>query len=273
MKIAIIGLGMLGGSIAYACKKKQLATVIACDIDREALAYAAEQSISDEYHCAIDSWISDVDLIIIAAPLDEFAKVLKNLKGYLTDKQIITDVCSVKTAMTDSGKQILAKKSKQFVPAHPMFGSEKSGIKNIKKDLPQHYHVFLTPMPETDKTAIKIVEDFWHKLGGSVITTTAHQHDAIVAAISHLPHVISYAFSGMFAERKQITTYAAGSYADMTRIAASDCKNWANIFLANKELLLSEINKFKLQLDAIQNAITQNDLNMLINLLKNARPI
>jgi prephenate dehydrogenase len=268
MRIAIIGLGLIGGSIAMACKKKKV-TVMAYDNNISSLEYALKHGYIDEGREKIDASIALADLIVIAVRIENFRQALEQLKPYLNPNQIITDVCSVKAAIIGLAEEVLGDSISQFVPGHPLAGSEKSEIQNSVEDLFANKQIILTPLAATDLPAVNKVTNFWRLLKAEVSLMEAIQHDSILAATSHLPHAISYAFTRMFAAKKAIVKYSAGSYRDMTRVAVSDNKLWANIFIANSSALALEIEQFTKELITIKNALLLGDAEQLINLLKN----
>ena len=251
MNITIIGLGLIGGSIAADLKNKKIGKITAYDCKSSALKYALQQKLIDDSKNSIKDAIKTADIIIIAVPIASFATVLKEIKPHLTAKQIITDVISVKAAVITIAKRILKKNICQFVPGHPISGSEKSGIQNCKTNLFIDHYTILTPLANTEPKAIKKITTLWKKLGAKVEIMTAKQHDEILADTSHLPHVIAYAYMNIFSARKKILKYSAGSCRDFSRIANSDPKLWIDIFHANKKALVTEINQFKQQLEKL----------------------
>lgn len=247
MNITIIGLGLIGGSIATDIKNAKLGKVTAYDTKAFTLKYALSHNLID--HCADN--IKKADIIIIAVPIRNFAAALKEIKPHLTSNQIITDVSSVKGSIITTAKKILGKNISQFVPGHPIAGSEKSGIKSAKPNLFTNHYTILTPLGNTNPKAIKKISALWKKLGAKVDIMDAKQHDKILAATSHLPHIIAYAYMNIFSAKKEIIKYSAGSFKDFSRIANSNPALWADIFQANKKALLTEINKFKKQLEKL----------------------
>lgn len=251
MNITVIGLGLIGGSIAADIKNAKISKVTAYDRQSSAIQYALQHELIDSYENTIKAAIENADIIIIAVPIVNFADVLKEIKPCLTPKQVITDVSSVKSSIIAEAKKILGKNISQFVPGHPITGSEKSGAQHCKTNLFANRYTILTPLAKTDIKAIKKITALWKKLGAKVDIMNAKQHDEILAATSHLPHFISYAYIDIFAKRKEIIKYSGGSFSDMTRIANSNREFWNDIFMANKKALSKEIGKFKKQLEQL----------------------
>jgi prephenate dehydrogenase len=251
MNITIIGLGLIGGSIAIDIKNLGIGKITAYDSKLSALKYALEHNLIDNYEKTIEAAIKNADIIIIAVPVLNFADVLKEIKVHLKPKLVITDVCSVKGQIVTTAKKILKKNISQFVPGHPISGSEKSGVQHYKTNLFTGQYAILTPPANTDAKAIKKITALWKKLGAKVAIMDAKQHDEILAATSHLPHVISYAYMNIFSSRKEIVKYSGGSFSDISRIAHSNPKFWLDIFKSNKKALAKEINRFKKQLEQL----------------------
>jgi prephenate dehydrogenase len=256
MNITIIGLGLIGGSIAAALKQQQPAvTLTAYDKKLAALKYAKQKTLIDHYTNNIGTAISKAEIIIIAVPIHAYTTVLREIGKYITTAQIITDVGSVKNTTIAIARRELKNNIAQFVPGHPIAGSEKAGIANAQSDLFMQRQVILTPTAKTNPRAITKITNLWQSLEATVTIMPPNKHDKILAATSHLPHVISYAYQNIFTRRKNITKYAANSFKDMTRIAKSNPKIWADIFLANSKAVLTEIKKFKQQLVLLETSI------------------
>ena len=258
--ITILGLGLIGGSIAAALKNRnKKVTIVAYDRDINTLKYAQKIGLIDCYANTIKTAIAGADIIVVAAPISSYGEIFGALAKHITTEQVITDVCSVKGAVIKIAKHELKQNISQFVPAHPIAGSEKSGVKNAQADLFIGYNVILTPTVKTRAEATRKITSCWQNLGALVTSMTAAQHDMILAATSHLPHVLSYAYMNMFSRRKNIIKYSAGGFKDLTRIAASDTKLWQDIFCANSKALLKEIRAFKKQLSALEEAILHQE--------------
>lgn len=274
MKVAILGLGLIGGSIAAALKKRnKKVTIVAYDQDITALKYAQKIGIINYYECAVKSAVTSANIIVVATLIAGYGKIFVSLAKCITGAQIITDVCSVKGAVIKIAKRELKQNISQFVPAHPIAGSEKRGVENLQADLFISHPVILTPLLKTKTEVTREIAGFWKNLGAVVTSMTAVQHDMILAATSHLPHVLSYAYMGMFFRRKSITKYSAGGFKDLTRIAVSDTKLWYGIFRANSKALLIEIENFKKRLGVLEKVIRQREksnMNIILFGFKNS---
>jgi len=250
--ITIIGLGLIGGSMAKDLKQKDPATIItACDTNTDSLEFALRNKLIDKAELNIPTAIQGANIIIIGVPINHFESVLTEIKSDLTENQIITDVCSVKGPIVEIAKQILKKNINQFVPGHPMAGSEKTGVENSVSDLFNSRKTILTPIEQPNAQAFQAVKQLWEKLGAIVKTMTPQEHDSTVAAISHMPHVVAFALKDMFEreDHKEMRTCAGSGFESMIRIANSPKPFWDNIFKANKDAVLREIELFKKQLD------------------------
>ena len=267
MKLAIIGLGLIGGSIALAAKKNKACTSIsAFDLNRNSLEKAFARGIIDNCCFDIETVISDANLIIIAVPVEHFAAILEVIAPQLKSAQVITDVGSTKAQIVQDAQKILQKKFSQFVPGHPLSGSEKSGVDGAFEGLFLDQHTILTPTAKTNTIALETVKLFWQMLQAHVYIMTPEEHDKIVAYTSHLPHVISFAFVN--SQTPDITKYRARSFDDLTRIAKSNPKIWHDIFLANKDNIINAIDKFGANLENLKKLISNEDSAGILKLIK-----
>jgi len=223
-RVAVIGVGLIGGSFALALKRaRACGQVVGAGRSRANLRRARRLGIIDSIAPNAAAAANGADLILIAAPVAQFEKIFSSLKGSISDKTLITDAGSTKRDVIAAARKHLGKKSAQFVPAHPIAGAEKSGAVAARADLFKGRRVVLTPLPDNLKRDVAKIRKAWAICGARVSTMGAREHDAVLAAVSHLPHLLAYALVHEVANRrnsKQLFSFAAGGFRDFTRIAS-----------------------------------------------------
>jgi len=234
--VLIVGLGMIGGSIARGLKKsKPERRIIACDRDAKALQNAVDDGVISESG-ELASLCPQADIIILAVPPLTVCELLPELLKFMKPTAIITDVASVKSHIFTSDPQFSEAALANFVPAHPIAGSEQSGYEAAVDDLFEQRNVILTPHSGNSTTSVATINALWRELGANVLGMTRVRHDEVLAATSHLPHLLAYAIVDVLLKQEQsedIFRYAAGGFADFSRLASSDAKMWSDIFVAN----------------------------------------
>ena len=271
--VAIIGLGLIGGSIASALKQ-QGSYVTAFDITPQNLDDGVRQGVIDEAADSVESACGNASLVILAVPVLQMPALFKQLVK-LDDIQskVITDVGSVKGQMLESllvDGPLLA----NFVPGHPIAGSEKHGVLNSDPTLFAQHKVILTPHAETDTVAINAVASMWRSLGAEVSEMSPTKHDLILAQTSHLPHLLAYALIDSLSDRGdslEIFDYAAGGLRDFSRIAASDPTMWRDIFSSNKEALIDVLDRYVAELAELRRMIETDDQKSVYGVLDRAK--
>jgi prephenate dehydrogenase len=262
-KLVIFGVGLIGGSVALALKKAGIDTrIVGVCRTRYSLDEALALGIIDEAEADIQMAVSDADMIMLAAPVAQTKKILTSIQPFLSQHTVITDAGSTKSDVLASAKAVLGNQFNQFVGGHPIAGAEKSGAAAALADLFVGKNVVLTPATETNPAALTAVNDLWRSCGANVSTMPAEQHDAIFAAVSHLPHLLAFALVDDIASRPnaaQLFSFAASGFRDFTRIAGSHPEMWRDISMANKEALLSEINAYESELAMLKQLLTNND--------------
>lgn len=270
-KIAIIGVGLIGGSIGLAVKKKKLAKEVVGVCRREISAKAAiKNGAVDRATLDYKQGLKGADLVIIASPVGKIVQVAKNVIKQTKGDILITDVGSTKQIIVRQIEKIAPKRVK-FVGSHPMAGSEKSSVRFADKDLFENSICIVTETRKTDKLASSTVRNFWKALGAEVRVLSPREHDARIALVSHLPHVAAFALSGIC--DRQSLEFAANGFKDTTRIASSDPSLWRDIFLTNRKSLLKAIHRYKTELNRIEKCIRDGDSKGLTKILKNAKSI
>jgi prephenate dehydrogenase len=262
-KIVIFGVGLIGGSVALALKKANATShIVGVGRSAESLHVALKLGVIDALETNVQAACKDAYLILIASPVAQTRVILESIKPHLGQKTFITDAGSTKGDVLEVAKVILGDQFNQFVGAHPIAGAEKSGVSAAKIDLFFGKNVVLTPTQETNTDAIIRATELWHTCGAKVSQMTAETHDAIFAAVSHLPHLLAFALVDDIASRsnaEQLFSFAASGFRDFTRIAGSSPEMWRDISLANKSALLSEINAFESELSALKNLLKNED--------------
>lgn len=276
-KLCIIGLGLIGGSIARAAKQQGLCSFIAGfgrDEDLHNLMKGKQLGVIDDYYLSIAEAVDDADGVVIATPVGAIESVLAALKPYWNSNAVYFDVGSTKVNVLAAAQRVFGDVPNNLVPVHPIAGAEQSGVDAAIVDLFNNKRVVITPTDATSPNAITTVSQFWQALGGQVTTMSAEHHDAVFAATSHLPHIVAFALVDMLGhkdEQSEIFKYAASGFKDFTRIASSDPTMWQNIALANKHEILPLIGQLKDELSKIQQLLQDNNQQGLFDTFTYAR--
>jgi prephenate dehydrogenase len=270
-RVAIVGVGLIGGSFALALKAAGLCGRVT-GIGRGAanLQVAKDRGIID----AVAQDAADADLILLATPVAQFPAVLGALAPRLKPSAIVTDAGSTKRDVVAAARAALGAKIAQFVPAHPIAGAEKSGAAAASAELFKGRRVVLAPLAENRAASVQAVEDAWRACGARVSRMSAEEHDAVFAAVSHLPHLLAYALVHEFAGRAnsaQLFGFAAGGFRDFTRIASSHPEMWRDICVANRGPLLAELDRYAEKLSALRPLLERGDGAALEKLFAEAR--
>ncbi len=274
-KVAIIGVGLIGGSLARALKKMHAITSVSgYGRDENNLKKAVSLGVIDTYSLNIEEVVNDADIVVLATPLSTADKLFSAMSTSLKETVVVTDVGSVKSTIVESARANLGDIFMRFVPGHPIAGKEESGVEAACGDLFDAHRVILTPVIETDSKALSLITDMWKLTGADVVNLDIEHHDEILAATSHLPHMLAYALvdclSGMDA-RQEIFEFVAGGFADFTRIASSHPRMWHDICFSNREQLLRVIDQFSQHLNKIREAIKNDDSGTLLDIFERAK--
>jgi cyclohexadieny/prephenate dehydrogenase len=277
-KIAIIGLGLIGSSIAHATRRGALAKQVAgFDASADVRSRAAKLGFCDTIADDIAACVADADLVILCAPVGAYPSIALQIASHLAPGSILSDVGSVKGAVIrDVGPHV--PKGVHFIPAHPIAGTEYSGPEAGFASLFDGRWAILTPVPGSDEAAVAKLRAFWQGLGSQVDVMEAGHHDLVLAITSHLPHLIAYNIVGTAHDLEQVTEgevikYSAGGFRDFTRIAASDPTMWRDVFLNNREAVLEVLGRFNEDLSQLTRAIRNNDGQMLFDFFTRTRAI
>ncbi len=272
-KITVIGLGLIGGSLAWALKESgQVGIVVGIDTNDDSIKYAFDNEIIHEGASEINEVISGSEIIVISTYVDSIADTAKSVSEFSSEGTIITDVGSVKSQVVEEVGSVLPE-NLHFVAGHPIAGTEYSGIRAADKNLFTQKRCILTPNAKTDPYAKGRVAKMWEIVGSEVFEMDPAAHDHIFAIVSHLPHVVAYSLISSVVGAKdseELLEFAGGGLKDYTRVSASSPQMWSQIFSANKEQLLDAIAVFKGSLEKIESAIENEDFELLKKELEKA---
>ena len=255
-RVGVIGVGLIGGSFALALKQaKACKHVVGVGRSKANLELARERGAID----SIGSDVSDCDLVLVAAPVAQFGSVFEKIKN---NKALITDAGSTKRDVIAAARQVLGPRVGQFVPAHPIAGGEKSGVAAADPNLFRGKRVILTPIAENAEASVDRVQAAWMACGARVSTMDAGEHDEVLSAVSHLPHLLAYALAHDVATRSnsaRLFEIAGAGFRDFTRLASSSPEMWRDICLANRDALLDDVKTFSAELEKLRLALEKND--------------
>ncbi len=274
-RLTIIGVGLIGGSLARALRrKKACGKIIGVGRDKNHLQKAVELNVIDEFSLDVGRAVKDSNMVVLATPLTSTEPLFKSMRDSLADDVVITDAGSVKGSVVEAARNSLDQLLPRFVPGHPIAGTEQSGVEASFAELFEAHRVILTPLPETAVDALGLVTEMWETTGAEVVHLDVEHHDAILAATSHLPHMLAYALvdclSGM-QDRDEIFQFAAGGFADFTRIASSHPQMWHDICFSNRQQLLKVLDQFDDNLSKIRTAIENSDSDALLEIFTRAK--
>jgi cyclohexadieny/prephenate dehydrogenase len=257
--VAVIGLGLIGSSIARAVRQNMpTVRVTGFDMDPEVRATAVRIGLGDDIADSAGAAVTDADLVIFCVPVGAMGEAAAAIADDLPADAVVSDVGSCKESVAAALNEALP--GATIIPAHPVAGTEHSGPEAGFASLFHHRWCIVTPPEGADKLAVERVSAFWRALGANVELMEPHHHDRVLAVTSHLPHLIAYTIVGTAADlgevtRSEVIKYSAGGFRDFTRIAASDPTMWRDVFLANKEAVLDMLQRFSEDLTALQRAI------------------
>ena len=276
-QILIVGTGLIGGSLAKALRKSGFAkTIVGADQNEAALRTAIELGVIDRYSTDLTEAVAGSDIIVLAVPVRQTETVLEQLLPGLPASSIITDVGSSKAHVVAAAERVLGDSISRFVPGHPIAGREKSGVAAAETELFRDHRVILTPLNSTRQDAIELVTKMWNSVGAQTSCLSVQQHDLVLAATSHLPHVLAYATVDTLAGTdyvEEIFEFAAGGFRDFSRIASSDPVMWRDVCLTNKSAILDVLDKFEAGLAEIRQAIKTDDSEKLTKTFASAKKI
>lgn len=274
-RLTIIGVGLIGGSLARALRKAGVVNeIVGCGRNEGALRRAVEIGVIDRYTLDIAQAVRGADMIVIAVPVGSMGEVFRTIVPVLDNQAVITDVGSTKGSVVEAALNACGTVPINFVPGHPIAGTERSGVEASFAELYQRRRVILTPLPETNPEAVAKVHAMWQAAGAEVESMAVQHHDEILAATSHLPHILAFGLVDSLArmeDTREIFRYAAGGFRDFTRIASSDPQMWTDICLANRTALLQMLGHFAEDLAGINEAIDKGDGEHLLKVFRRAK--
>ena len=270
-RLAILGLGLLGGSVALAARRRGLAgEIVGSGRSRESVA-AAERSGAFDALVPLDEAVRGADLVLLATPVSAMAGVLRRAAPALATGCVVTDVGSVKGALTETLPGLLPP-GVRFVGSHPMAGSHERGLQHARADLFEGAVCLVTPTPDSDARAVAKVEALWRGVGGRVERCSPGAHDTAVAWVSHVPHAVAFAFgAALRSSPPGVTALAGPGFRDFTRIARSDAELWSEILTLNRKALAGPLEAFSQRLSELAHAIDAGDADAVARLLTEAR--
>ncbi len=276
-KVVIFGTGLIGGSFALALRRANaVGEVVGFGRSLATLEQAKQLGIIDRIGVDVAHEVSDADLVLLATPVGQMAELMGRIAPHLGEHTLVTDGGSTKCNVVAAARENMGNRLAQFVPAHPIAGAEQSGAAAAMADLYVGKKVVLTPLPENSPEAVARVSSAWGLCGAVVSKLTPQQHDEVFAAVSHLPHLLSFALVHDLSQREGrdlLLSFAASGFRDFTRIAASSPEMWRDICLANREALLGELERYQMELETLHEALDRADAAKLEQVFNEARKL
>ncbi|HEY7675043.1 MAG TPA: prephenate dehydrogenase/arogenate dehydrogenase family protein [Burkholderiales bacterium] len=274
-KLVVVGVGLIGGSFALALKEAAaVGRVAGVGRGERNIRRAIELRVIDAAGALDAATLGDADLVLLAVPVGQMQGAMRAIGPLIGGKTVVTDAGSTKQDVVELARSELKKSLARFVPGHPIAGTEKSGAGAASASLYRGRKVVLTPMKETDAGALALVRSAWEACGASVFELAPREHDAVLATVSHLPHVLAFALVDQVArhkDAKRLFTYAAGGFRDFTRIASSHPEMWRDICLANRKALLAELRRYGGELERVKRMLERGDAKALEAFFADAR--
>lgn len=274
-RLCVIGVGLIGGSLARALRAAgEVEEIVGASRNAAHLQTAVELGVIDRFETDLSAAVTGADMVFVSVPLGAMHAVFEAIKGSLDTAAVVTDAGSAKGSVVEDVRSVFASVPAWFVPGHPIAGTEESGVDASFAELYRGRRVILTPLPETRVEATLRVRTMWEATGALVREMDVKHHDEILAATSHLPHLLAFTLVESLArmsEKREIFEYAAGGFRDFTRIASSDPVMWRDICLANRDAVLDLLHHFGKDLDVLASAIRNRDEKSLLQLFQDAK--
>lgn len=273
--LTIIGIGLIGGSLARALKRAGACQrVTGCARSESELQKAVSLGVIDDYSTDPAAAVKGADMVLVAIPPGAFHAMFTTIAPALSSHTVITDAGSVKAGVVADARATLGEHFSRFVPGHPIAGTEKSGVDASFAELFDQHRVILTPVAETSPDAIEKVRQMWIAAGAEIDSMDPERHDEVLAATSHVPHVLAYSLvntlSGM-EESGDVFRFAAGGFADFTRIASSSPEMWHDIVFANRDAVIGILERYEKEVDDLKEALRNGDSAGVMNILTEAK--
>ena len=274
-RLALLGVGLIGSSLVRALKEKQAVQhVVGYGRGEKNLQEALELGGIDEIATSVADAVDGADMVVVAVPLGAVKGLFAEMKGKLSENAVVTDVGSVKWSVVRDAQQVFTTVPPRLIPGHPIAGTEKSGAAASFAELYQGRRVILTPLDNRDEDALQKVTAMWELAGAEVVEMGVQHHDEVLAATSHLPHLLAYGLVDVLARQetsREIFHFAAGGFRDFSRIASSNPTMWRDISLANRKPLLDTLDQFRKELDEIEAMIRGREGDGLLELFSRAK--
>lgn len=274
-RLTIIGVGLIGGSLARALRRANCCDeIVGCGRDEAHLQKAVELAVIDRYEMDVAAAVAEADMVVIAVPLRAMTTIFRQMMAGLAPDVVITDVGSAKGCVVAQARAVLGDRLSAFVPGHPIAGTEKSGVEASFAGLFDNCSVILTPLEEGDPEKCAQVRAMWECAGAAVTEMAVLHHDEVLAATSHLPHLLAFSLVNTLAsldERKEIFDFAAGGFRDFTRIASSDPVMWRDICMENRDAVLEVLQHFNKDLKSLEDAMRDNDGEAMVEVFERAK--
>lgn len=273
-QLGVIGCGLMGGSFALALKRAGLAKrVIGYSKSPSTTERAKKMGVIDDTAESALLAVSGSDIVIMAVPVSASEATFKAIRHLVEPGVLFMDVGSTKRDVVDAARRVLKERVSSFVPAHPIAGKEVSGVAHADASLYAGRQVIITPLPQTNAELVQKATDVWSAIGAQVLRMTPENHDAAFAAVSHLPHMLAFAFFNSVAKQpagRDFLSLAGPGFRDFTRIAASDPEVWRDILMSNREEILKQSMRFRHTLDALEHVIKTSNVEALEDLIRSA---
>ncbi len=274
-RLTIIGVGLIGGSLARALRAAgAVDEIVGCGRGKENLEKAVELGVIDRYTHDVGEAVSGADMIFLAVPLGAMRETFAAMKGHLADDAVITDGGSAKFSVVDDCRAVFGEVLPNLVAGHPIAGTENSGVEASFPELYQNRRIILTPTAETNADALERVQAMWRACGGEITVMSVEHHDEVLAATSHLPHMLAFGLVDTLAQMKEndeIFRYAAGGFRDFTRIASSNPVMWRDVCVANRRALGEMMSHYLSEMQTLAQTIERGDGEQLLEIFTRAK--
>ena len=272
-KVCIIGIGLIGGSLAKAINKThQSEIVFGFGRDKSRLEKAQKSNVIDQYSTDMGEALDGANMVIIATPVGTYESILKLMKPFIVKDMIISDVGSTKVSVIEAVKEVFGNALDNFIPAHPIAGKEKIGFEVSDADLFVNRKVIITPQENNNPDSIKILAKLWEGVGAEVDFMTPKSHDDLLGMTSHLPHMLAFSLVNyLISKHPEASVYAAGGFKDFTRIASGDAIMWRDICLHNRDAIVEHIKGYQESLNILVEAIDSQNKEQLESLFREAK--
>lgn len=274
-RLAIIGVGLIGGSLARALRAAgQVEQIVGCGRGRENLELGVELGVIDTYTHEVSEAVAGADMVFVSVPLGAMRNVFEQMNGHLGREAVVTDGGSAKGSVINDFYAVCSEHTQQFVPGHPIAGTEHNGVEASFAELYQNRRVIITPTAASSADATRRVTEMWQACGAEVVEMAVDHHDRVLAATSHLPHMLAFGLVDALArmeEHEEIFRYAAGGFRDFTRIASSNPTMWRDICISNGTALSRMISSFADELHALADSVEKGDGERLLEIFQRAK--